>query len=297
MNFVLPCSTASALRRPTKSALGLWVGFIRRLLGSGHLALGLFALALACTTNAADRPSTDVVATIAVASNFAAPGQILADDFRRVTGRSVRLVLGSTGHLYAQIRHGAPHDALLSADAQTPERLVQEKLAVPGTAFTYAQGRLVLWSASATAIDPEGRALREGRIDRLAIASPTLAPYGRAALEVLDRLQAQGVPRPKIVEAASIAQAYQFVASGNAVAGLVARSQVQAPPRGGASESLPTISGSGWLVPASLHKPIQQDAVLLRHGKANATAVAFLEYLQSPRAQSVIADFGYDAAR
>lgn len=221
---------------------------------------------------------------IAVAANFNAPMQIIAADFERVTGHKALLTLGATGKFYAQIKNGAPFDVLLAADDETPARLIAEKFAVSGTAFTYATGKLVLWSAKPGFIDAQAAGLKTGRFRHLALAHPKLAPYGRAARETLAALKLD-VPPTKIVTGENIAQTFQFVASGNAELGFVALSQV--------GKDGKFTSGSGWVVPATLHAPIKQDAVLLNKGRNNAAAVALLAYLKSPAARTVIQGFGY----
>lgn len=221
---------------------------------------------------------------IAVAANFNAPMQIIAADFERVTGHKALLTLGATGKFYAQIKNGAPFDVLLAADDETPARLIAEKFAVSGTAFTYATGKLVLWSAKPGFIDAQAAVLKTGRFRHLALAHPKLAPYGRAARETLAALKLD-VPPTKIVTGENIAQTFQFVASGNAELGFVALSQV--------GKDGKFTSGSGWVVPATLHAPIKQDAVLLNKGRNNAAAVALLAYLKSPAARTVIQGFGY----
>jgi len=221
---------------------------------------------------------------VAVAANFSAPMQIIAADFERATGHKALLSLGATGKFYAQIKNGAPFDVLLAADDETPAKLIAEKSAVAGSAFTYATGKLVLWSAIPGFIDAQAAALKTGRFAHLALASPKLAPYGRAAVETLAALKLD-VPPGKIVTGENIAQAFQFVASGNAELGFVALSQVWKDGK--------LTSGSGWIVPATLHAPIKQDAVLLDKGRDNAAAVALLAYLKSPAARAVIQGFGY----
>lgn len=221
---------------------------------------------------------------VAVAANFSAPMQQIAADFERATGHKVLLSLGATGKFYAQIKNGAPFDVLLAADVETPARLIAEKHAVADSAFTYATGKLVLWSAKPGFIDAQATALRTGSFAHLAIASPKLAPYGRAAVETLAALKLE-VPPNKIVTGENIAQTFQFIASGNAELGFVALSQVW--------KDSKFASGSGWVVPAMLHAPIKQDAVLLDKARNNAAAIALLAYLKSPAARAVIQRFGY----
>lgn len=222
---------------------------------------------------------------VAVAANFAAPMQAIATQFAKDTGHRAVLMGGSTGKLYAQIRNGAPFEVFLSADDATPARLVAEGSALRGSRFTYALGRLVLWSATPGLVDAEGKVLARGGFAHLALANPKLAPYGAAAMQVLGALGLAETLRSKLVVGESIAQAYQFVHSGNAQLGFVALAQV--------AQDGAIASGSAWRVPAELHAPIRQDAVLLARGQANPAARALLEYLQGPAARAVIRSYGY----
>lgn len=224
--------------------------------------------------------------TVAVAANFTAPMQKIAEAFEQETGHKALLSFGSTGSFFAQIRHGAPFQVLLAADAETPARLEKEGAGVAGTRFTYATGTLVLWSAQAGLVDDQAQVLRSGGFRRIAIANPKLAPYGAAALETMAKLGVLDALRPRIVEAANIAQAYQFVATANAELGFVALSQVIAQGR--------IARGSGWVVPAAMHAPIRQDALLLQAGKDNPAAAALLAFLRGEKARAVIRAFGYE---
>jgi molybdate transport system substrate-binding protein len=223
-------------------------------------------------------------ARIAVAANFAAPAQRLAAQFEERSGHRLRLSTGSTGKFYAQIRNGAPFDVLLAADEDTPRRLAAQKLA-PQAPFTYAIGKLVLWSPQPGLVDAGGKVLAAGSFRRLAMANPKLAPYGVAAEQTLQSLGVRAALEGRIVMGESIAQAFQFVAGGNADLGFVALSQLRpsAPP-----------GGSAWLVPQSLYAPIRQDAALLAHGVASQAAREFLEFLTSTAGRSVIARYGYE---
>lgn len=223
--------------------------------------------------------------TVAVASNFIAAMRALAADFEQQSAHRVTLVAGSSGKLYTQIVNGAPYHLFLSADQTAPEALKKRDLLVPGTRFTYAVGRLVLWSATEGKVDSEGAVLAQQTFRKLAIANPRVAPYGVAATEVLRHLGFEEKTKTALVRGESIGQAYQFVASGNAELGFVALAQLIA------NDSLD--SGSAWLVPDSLHSAIKQDAALLRKGEGNPAARALVEYLHSPRAQKIVADFGY----
>lgn len=222
---------------------------------------------------------------VAVASNFSAPMQQIALAFTRQTGHRAVLSFGATGTLRAQIHHGAPFEVLLAADEATPRQLEAEGSGVPGSRFTYAIGRLVLWSREPGVVDEEGRVLHDGDFQRLAIANPRVAPYGRAAMETMTRLGVLSRLQSRLVQGDSIAQTHQFVLSGNADLGFVALSQVQA--GGGLNR------GSAWVVPAGLHEALRQDALLLQAGKDNPAAVALLAFLRSEAARSLLLAHGY----
>lgn len=239
----------------------------------------LAALGVAAGAHAGD-------VTVAVAANFAAPMQRIAAAFERATGHRAVLAIGSTGRFYAQVRNGAPFQVLLAADDETPARLETEGLGVAGTRFTYATGRLVLWSATPGLVDARGDVLRREGGARVAIADPRIAPYGAAALQTLERLGLLAALRPRLVQGDSVGQAHQFVASGNAPLGFVALSQVQVDGR------IPT--GSAWVVPAALHDPIRQDAILLAAGREHAPARALLAFLRGEEARAIIRAHGYE---
>ncbi|MCW8918143.1 MAG: molybdate ABC transporter substrate-binding protein [Gammaproteobacteria bacterium] len=222
-------------------------------------------------------------ARIAVAANFTDVTYALASLFEQQTGHTVTASFGSTGKLYAQIVHGAPFDLFLAADAAQPRRLESDGLAVAGSRFTYARGRLVLWSAQPELFTDGVAFLRRGEFRRLAIANPQTAPYGAAARQLLQRLGVWPALSAKLVRGDSIAQAFQFTATGNAELGLVAASQVRAWAR----------PGSIWLVPESMHQPIVQQAVLLRRGEESVAAQDFMRFLRGSEARTVIRDHGY----
>ncbi len=225
--------------------------------------------------------------SVAVAANFAAPMKQIASLFERACGDRVALSFGATGALYAQIRHGAPFDLLLAADQQTPARLEREGLALASSRFTYAVGKLVLWSARKDFVDGAGQVLGRAQFKHLALASPALAPYGAAAEQSMRRLGLLETLRPTFVIGESIGQAYSFVATGNAELGFVAFSQLV--------ENGALREGSLWVVPAPLHDPLRQDAVLLAHGRDKAAARALLTFLRTPVSQAVLRSFGYDS--
>jgi len=239
------------------------------------VAFGLFSAVVA---RAAD-------VHVAVAANFAAPLQRIGAGFTAASGHVRKVSAGATGKFYSQIVAGAPFEVLFAADDGTPARLLREGHAVAGTAFTYAIGRLVLWSAQPGFVDDQGAVLGSARFRHVAIASPKVAPYGAAAMQVLRSRGLADALRPKLVTGESIAQAYQFVATGNAELGFVALAQVNAPGK--------PVAGSYWLVPQGLYGEIRQDAVLLKAGEKNPAALALLAYLKTAAAQRLIRDFGY----
>jgi molybdate transport system substrate-binding protein len=243
-------------------------------------------LLLAGLAHAADAVAAEV--KVAVASNFTAPMKVLAREFELATGHTALLAFGATGQFYAQIKNGAPFALLLSADDTTPALLAQEGLARAESRFTYAMGRLVLWSKRPNLVDRDGQVLKTNRFQKLAIANPKLAPYGAAAMEVLNRMGLSTSLASRIVEGSNISQAYQFVASENAELGFVALSQVL--------EHGKMREGSGWVVPSNLHAPIQQDAILLSRGQDQEAAKALMNFLRSERAREVITSFGYAVA-
>jgi len=223
---------------------------------------------------------------VAVAANFTAPMKAIAAAFEKDTGHKAQLAFGSSGKFYAQIRNGAPFQVLLSADDETPAKLEREGMSVPDTRFTYAIGKLALWSAKEGVVDNKGEVLKQGNYAHLAIANHKLAPYGAAAVEVLKHLKLFDAAQAKFVQGENIAQTYQFVASGNAELGFVALSQI--------TKDGKLIKGSAWIVPNNFHAPIRQDAVILANGKGNAAAGALMSFLKSDKAKVIIRAYGYD---
>jgi molybdate transport system substrate-binding protein len=221
----------------------------------------------------------------AVAANFAGPMRALGAEFTRQTGHQVIVTTGATGKLYAQIENGAPFDVLLAADGKTPATLEKRGLGVRGSRFTYAFGKLALYSAKPGYVDADAAVLKHARFEHLAIANPKLAPYGAAAIAVLTHLHLLESLRPKLVEGENIAQTLEFVVTGNAELGFVALSQIFVE---GSYRA-----GSFWLVPESLYPPIRQDAVELREAANNPAARAFLGFLKTEPARSIIASYGY----
>lgn len=218
----------------------------------------------------------------AVAANFTEPARAIAGAFERASGNHVALSYGASGQFYAQIAHGAPYEVFLSADADRPKQAERDGFAVPGSRFTYAVGRLVLFSKTPGLVDRRGAVLKTGRFAKIAIADPASAPYGTAAVQTMQRLGAFEALKPKIVQGSNITQAFQFTATGAAELGFVALSQVINEP-----------GGSRWIVPETLHAPIDQQAVLLKPGEKDPAAKAFLAFLRGPTAAAIIKRYGY----
>ncbi|MET3666709.1 molybdate ABC transporter substrate-binding protein [Caulobacter sp. 1776] len=221
---------------------------------------------------------------VAVAANFTEAAKAIAAKFKAKTGHDAILSFGSSGQVYTQIANGAPYEVFLSADVERPRKAEAEGLAVAGSRFTYATGRLVLFSKTPGLVDGKGKVLATGKFAKLSIADPKVAPYGQAAVETLTGLKLYEALEPKIVTGASITQTYQYVQTGAAELGFVALSQVVNAP-----------GGSRWLVPASDHTPIEQQAVLLKTGENSEAAKAFLKFLKGGEAKAIIKRYGYEA--
>ncbi len=224
--------------------------------------------------------------SVAVAANFTAPMQKIAQAFEQETGHKAILAFGATGNFYAQIRNGAPFQILLAADDETPVRIEKEGLGVAGSRFTYATGKLVLWSKQPGLVDDKGEILRSGKFQRIALANPKLAPYGAAAIETMAKLGVLQENQSKVVQGENIAQTYQFISTENAQLGFVALSQVFADGK--------IAQGSAWIVPSTLHSAIRQDAILLTKGNDNPAAMALMNFLRSNSAKAVIRSYGYE---
>lgn len=220
---------------------------------------------------------------LAVAANFTGVTNQLVPLYEKTSGNTLKVSFGSTGKLYAQIVHGAPFDLFLAADQARPKRLVKEGVAIESSRFTYARGRLMLWSSDVDRFKDGESYLRSGNFRKLATANPKTAPYGLAAQQLLQHLGIAQTLSAKLVLGDSIAQTFQFTATGNAQLGLVAASQVKRWSQ----------RGSQWLIPDSYYQPIAQQAVLLKKGESNLAASHFLQFLKSPTAQSIIRDYGY----
>lgn len=225
-------------------------------------------------------------ATVAVAANFAEPIKAIAAVLEKSTGHTLRISLGPTGGLYTQIMNGAPFDVFLAADTERPEMLEKEVLTQAGTRFTYAIGKLVLWSSREGRIDGQGTVLRSTDLGKVAIANPKTAPYGAAAVAAMEKMGLHATLQPRLVQGESIGQTFNFVKTGNADVGFVAMAQVLS---GGRLKE-----GSMWVVPQDLYPPIRQDAVVLKRGESNEAAQALIRLLKSPNIKDLIRSYGYD---
>lgn len=238
-------------------------------------AIGLFASAAIGAQAMAGQTN------IAVAANFTDAAKEIAAAFKAKTGHEAVLSFGATGALYAQITQEAPFEILLAADAEHPKKAIAAGFGVADSQFTYAVGRLVLWSKNPDLVKGE-ETLKGGGFTKLSIANPALAPYGAAAVETLKALKLDVEVQPKIVQGNSIAQTFQFIDTGNAELGFIALSQLA-----GKTE------GSRWMVPQTLYSPIKQDTVLLKKGAANEGATAFMTFLKGAEARAIIQTYGY----
>lgn len=240
-----------------------------------QFAVGIAAWVLTSTSLPAAQTN------VAVAANFTDAAKEIAATFRQKTGHEAVLSFGSSGQFQTQITQGAPFQVFLSADDARPRKLVEDGLAVADSRFTYAIGKLVLWSKSPGLVKGE-ETLRSGAFAKLSICNPVAAPYGAAAVSAMKSLRLYETLQPKLVEGATITQAYQFVETGNAELGFVALSQLAA-----------SDAGSRWVVPQELYDPIRQDAVLLKSGAGNEAARAFMQFLKGPEARAIIEKYGY----
>ena len=244
----------------------------------------IFSVACICLFVATAAQADNIA--VAVASNFTAPMKDVAAQFEKDTGHVVKISSGATGKFYAQIKNGAPFEVFLSADDTTPIILEKEGFAVIDSHFTYATGKLVLWSAKAGFVDDQGAVLKQGNFSYIALANPATAPYGEAAIAVMKKMGLLAMLQPKFVQGENISQAYEFVSTGNAELGFVALSQVYKDGK--------ITSGSAWMVTPSLYPPLQQAAVLLNKGKEKPAAKALLEYMKSEYAKNIIRSYGYE---
>ena len=242
----------------------------------------LLTLVAACAASAVVHAET---VNIAVAANFTEPAKALASILSKTTGHTANLSFGATGAFYSQIKNGAPFDILMAADDERPARLEKEGDTVPSSRFTYATGQLVLWSAKPGYVDDQGAVLKANRFNKIAVANPKNAPYGAAAVEAMDKLGLAATLQPKLVTGESIGQTYNFIATGNADLGFVALSQVL--------DAGKLKGGSMWLVPAQLHTPIVQDAVILKRGAGNPAAQAWMDLMKTPKTKEFIRTYGY----
>ena len=222
---------------------------------------------------------------VAVASNFANTLKEIAVEFQRDTGHQLAITPGATGKFYAQISHGAPFDVFLSADDETPRKLAQEGKAIAASQFTYAIGRLALWSPSPELVDKNADILKTDKFKYIAIANAKVAPYGQAAVQTMQKLGVLSKIEPRVVQGESIAQTFQFVSTGNAQLGFVALSQI--------FENGKIKIGSAWIVPEEMHEQLKQDAVVLQSCKNTSACQALMDYLKSEKIKKMMSSYGY----
>jgi molybdate transport system substrate-binding protein len=249
--------------------------------GRSSLRLTALVAALGALLASLAAPAEAGVTHVAVAANFTEPAKEIAALFKEKTGNEAVLIFGASGAFFTQITHSAPFEVFLSADEDRPKAAVEQGFAVPDSRFTYAIGKLVLWSRVVDVTDGE-TALKAGNFLKLSIANPVAAPYGTAAVETMKALGVYDALAPKIVQGNSIAQAFQFVDTRNAEVGFVALSQLYG-----------VTAGTRWEVPPNLYSPIRQDAVLLKTGADSDASKAFLDFLKGPEARAIIERFGY----
>lgn len=251
-----------------------------------HISLGGPIVAILVLCGLLTSPVRAAEVRVAVASNFATPMEHIVALFQKESGHTVKVSLGASGKLYSQIKGGAPFDVFLSADEELPKQLMQDGLAVGGSRFVYATGRLVLWSAQPGLVDDKGAVLNKGNFKMLAIANPRFSPYGVAAKETLTKLTMWNAIQEKLTKGENVTQTYQLAATENADLAFIALSQVM---RDGK-----VTEGSWWLVPPEMHQPIRQSAVLLSRSKDPEAAKAFLAFLKGEKARVVMRGFGYE---
>jgi molybdate transport system substrate-binding protein len=250
-------------------------------MGRSSLRLTALVAALGALISSLAAPAVAGVTHVAVAANFTEPAKEIAALFKEKTGHEAVLIFGASGAFFTQITHSAPFEVFLSADEDRPKAAVEQGFAVPDSRFTYAIGKLVLWSRVVDVTDGEA-ALKAGNFLKLSIANPNAAPYGTAAVETMQALGVYDALKAKIVQGNSIAQAFQFVDTRNAEVGFVALSQLYG-----------VTAGTRWEVPPNLYSPIRQDAVLLKTGADSEASKAFLDFLKGPEARAIIERFGY----
>ena len=246
------------------------------------IAKAAFSLILGLTSLLASAGELNV----AVAANFTGPMERIAPEFEKATGHKLSVSYGTVGKFYAQIKNGAPFEVLISADDETPLRLEKDGLGLSESRFTYAIGKLVLWSTKPGLVDDQGDVLKRGDFQHIAVANPKLAVYGAAGVEAMKKLGVYDRLESRFVLGENITQAYQFTATGNAELGFVALSQIY--------KDGQYVAGSYWVVPPNLYPQIRQDVILLAKGRGNPAADALLAYLKSEPARKVIKSYGYE---
>ena len=225
--------------------------------------------------------------SVAAAADITFALNDIARDYESQTHNKVKIVYGSSGNFFSQIQNGAPFDVFLSADVEYPHKLQAGGLVEPETLYRYAIGEIALWCPASLGLDLKNRtwrALLDPSVQKIAMANPAHAPYGRAALTALQRSGVYSQVQPKLVFGENISQAAQFVQSGNAQMGIVALSLALSPPMK---------SGETWEIPGDMHEPIEQAAVVLKRAKDKPAARSFVNFLKSDTARGILVDYGF----
>lgn len=233
------------------------------------------------------RAQEQKVVRVAAAADLRFAMDKLSKDFESKTGTNVDVTTGSSGNFFAQIQSGAPFDLFFSADMDYPKRLEASGFAEPGTLIEYALGQIVIWTPVNSHVDvAQGKwnALLDARVQKIAIANPALAPYGRAAIAALQKAGIYEQVKAKLVYGENISQAAQFAQSGNAQAGIIAHSLALSP---GMKE------GKVWEIPADMHSPVEQGAVVLKNAKNKAAAFEFLNFVKSTAGRAILEKHGF----
>jgi len=252
-----------------------------------HSRFTLLAISVFLFTESTSARAQEREIRVAVAADLKFAMEELAKEFESQTGTRVEVTSGSSGNFFAQIQSGAPFDLFFSADVEYPRKLEAAGLVGPGTLFEYAQGQIVIWTPADEPLDVSRRgwnALLDPRVQRIAIANPALAPYGRAAVAALQKAGIYEQVKTKLVYGENISQAAQFAQSGNAQAGIIALSLALAPGMK---------NGKAWEIPAGMYPPIEQAAVVLKNGKNKSTALAFMDFIKSASGRKILQKHGF----
>ncbi|MDR4479892.1 MAG: molybdate ABC transporter substrate-binding protein [Nitrospira sp.] len=256
----------------------------RRMLWVAGWMLAL-AMTVMCGGRFSAAQAEEVVVAAASDLNFAM--KELSAEYEKQSGHHVKLSLGSSGNFYAQLQQGAPFDLYFSADIGYPKKLEEAGLTVPGTLYRYAVGRIVLWAPKTSPLEVSRglTVLREATIRKIAIANPKHAPYGRAAVAAMEQVQVYAEVKQRLVLGENISQAAQFIESGACDVGIIALSLAMAPAMKRA--------GTYWEIPADLHPPLEQGAIIMKQSKNQEIARQFLEFMKGAQGQEIMTRYGF----